>query len=234
MTLPNDPPPRITWSPEARSAASLVIFMHLFALVVAVTTYTQPSVLQQRLHELFSPYLRTLHLTAYPVNYPFARYHLTHALPTDVDYSVQVDLKGADGQAETVAVPASGLQPWVRYRRYQALANATGTLADEEANEDFSGILPRAVAGAILRSRGATQGLVRCRAHYLPELEAMAEVAAGRREPLENFSNTYEAQVFLSGDSIELLKKSRTLDVAPVEGSRNRASTRDVAPGVRP
>lgn len=233
MPSPSEPPPPIAWSSEARSIASLLIFIHLFALLVAVTTYTRPSELQLRLHDLFSPYLRTLHLTAYPVNYPFARYHLTHALPTDVDYNVQVDLKGADGQTETVSVPAAGLQPLIRHRRYQALANAAGTLADEESNEDYSGILPRAIAGAILKSQGATQGQVRCRAHYLPELEAMAEVDAGRREALDNYSNTYEAQVFISGNSVELLKKSRTLDVAPVESSRSRA-TPPPTPGARP
>ena len=61
----------------------------------------------------------------------------------------------------------------------------------------------------------------------------MAEVDAGRREALDNYSNTYEAQVFISGNSVELLKKSRTLDVAPVESSRSRA-TAPPTPGARP
>jgi hypothetical protein len=203
------------WSGEARSLASLLLFAHLFALVVAVTTYTRPSELQVRLHDLFAPYLRNLHLTAYPVSYPFARYYLTHSLPTDVDFSCEVEFTNSDGAVEKVSIPMTGLQPLVRLRRYQAIANAAGTLADAEANEDFNSILPKAIAGSILKRRGATQGTVKLLAHYLPQLEDMGEIAAGRREP--PVTVIYEAQVFTSGGNVELLKKSTTLEVAPVE-----------------
>ena len=105
-----------------------MLFVHLFAVVVAVTTYTRPSQLQRQLHELFAPYLRNLHLTAYPVSYPFARYYLTHALPSDVDFACQVEFQASPGETQTISIPPEGLQPLVRYRRYQLLANATGTL----------------------------------------------------------------------------------------------------------
>lgn len=211
-------PAALQWSPEVRSLVSLLLFVHVFIVFVAVTTYTRPSDLQQRLHQLFAPYLRMFHLTAYPVSYPFARYHLTHALPTDVDFTCEVEFE-ANGQAQTVTIPQRPLWPLIRSRRYQALANATGTLADEEGDEDLGGILPRAIAASVLRSYGATQGTFRCRAHYLPQLEQMPEVAAGKREALENYRVTYEAQVIAQGGVVELLKKSRTLEVAPVETS---------------
>lgn len=217
MSTQTPPPqPPVAWSSEVRSLVSLLLFVHLFVLFVAVTTYTRPSGLQQRLHEVFAPYLRALHLTAYPATYPFARYHLTHASPTDVDFTCEVDYQTPEGP-QTVTIPARPLWPRIRQRRYQALANATGYLTDEEADEDLGGVLPRAIAGSVLKSHGATEGTFRCRAHYLPLLEQMGEVDAGRQGPLENFRVTYEAQVIAAGGTVELLKKSTTLEVAPIE-----------------
>jgi hypothetical protein len=214
-------PPAPVWGSEARTAASLILIVHLFAVVVAVTTYTRPGPLQERLHDLFDPYLRNLHLTAYPVSYPFARFHLTHALPNDVDFTCQVEFS-KDGKSETVSVPEPGLQPLVRYRRYQALANAAGTLADTEANEDFNAILPKSIAGSILRSRGATQGVFRCRAHYLPELEAVTEGDDGRPKAPVNDATIYEAQVLVGERTVDVLRKSETLDVAPADARRGK------------
>ena len=207
------------WSPEVRTWVSLVLFAHLFAIVVAVTTYTRPSSVQDQLHALFAPYLRALHLAVLPVTYPFARYHLTHASPSDVDFSCEVDVKNQDGSVEKITIPESGLQPRVRYRRYQAMTNAMGSLAEGEDNEELGSILPRAIAGSILKQHDASQGTIRCRAHYLPAIEAMGGIESGRRAPLENYRDVYEAQVFVTAGGIELLKKSTTLEVAPVEGA---------------
>lgn len=221
----NSQPSQPTWSPELRTWVSLLLFVHLFALVVAVTTYARPSGLQEQLHALFDRYLRNLHMTASPISYPFARYHLTHATPSDVDFAVEVEIAGQGGAIEKIVIPAPDMQPLVRRRRYQALANAAGTLATGETNEEYTSVLPRAIAGSILKQRGATQGTVRCRAHFLPEIEAMGEVDAGRRAALENYRDIYEAQVFVNATGIELLKKSTTLEVAPVEGSPARSKT---------
>jgi hypothetical protein len=207
------------WSPEARTWVSLLLFAHLFAIVVAVSTYTRPSSVQDQLHALFAPYLRALHLAVLPVSYPFARYHLTHASPSDVDFSCEVDVNKPDGSVTKITIPDVGLQPRVRYRRYQALINAMGSLTEGEVNEELGSILPRAIAGSILKQSDASQGTVRCRAHYLPAIEAMGGIESGRREALENYRAVYEAQVFASAGGIELLKKSTTLEVAPVEGA---------------
>jgi hypothetical protein len=214
---PQVPAPKPSWSPEVRTWVSLLLFAHLFAVVVAVTTYTRPSGLQDQLHGLFAPYLRTLHLAVFPVTYPFARYHLTHAATSDVDFSCEVELKDREGALKTITVPELTLWPPVRYRRYQALANAMGTLAGEEGNEELASVLPKAIAGSILKEQGAVQGTIRCRAHFLPAMESMGTAASGRREPPTN--DVYQAQVFVSTGGVELLKKSTTLEVAPVESA---------------
>ncbi len=213
---PSTPPPQ--WSSELRSWVSLLLFAHLFALFVAVTTYTRPSALQSTLHGLFAPYLRNLHLTASGVSYPFARYYLTHASESDLDFSCEVDVTNPQGEADKVLLPPEGLWPPIRTRRYQNLVNAVGTLAaGGEANDQYSSVLPKAIAGSIVREHGAKQGIFRCRSTFLPDIENMADVKAGRRKLQEN--TVYEAQVFVSPNSVELLKKSQRLEVAPVEKS---------------
>jgi hypothetical protein len=77
----------------------------------------------------------------------------------------------------------------------------------------------------VLARDSASQGVVKLTAHYLPELEAMGNVESGRRGPLENYRTIYEAQVFASGNSVELLKKSSTLETAPVERSKQTQPT---------
>ncbi len=225
-TTASPQPGQPTWSPELRTWVSLLLFAHLFALVVAVTTYTRPSGLQVRLHNLFEPYLRNLHMTVYPVSYPFARYYLAHATPNDFDYSVEVEFQGSAGP-ETVTIPRDHLQPLVRYRRYQALANAMGVLSQPEGNEDLAGILPKAIAAAVLKQHGAQQGTLRCRPNHLPIQEALRQLNEGRRETFEE-PGKYEAQVFVTPSGVELLKKNATLEVAPVERASKTPSGKKV------
>ncbi len=237
MTANHDPqPPQPQWSPQARTWVSLLLFAHLFALFVAVTTYTRPSRFEERLHGLFEPYLRNLHLTAFPVSYPFARYYLTHAGPGDVDFSVEVDLQQGDGETETVTLPAAGLQPLVRFRRYQALADATGTLASGGfGDEAVASILPGAIAASLLKRHQADGGVVRIQAHGLPDIEDMADLTTLAAAARENVSNVYEAQVIVSPAGVELLRTSTTLEVAPVErGPRRRSQPRRQAAPQKP
>jgi hypothetical protein len=204
---PSQPP---TWSSEARTWASLLLFAHLFAVVVAVTSFTRPSVLQQQLHGLFDPYLRMLHLAPARITYPFARFHLTHGAADDVDYSCLIDVQKPGGNL-AVTLPDQELWPAIRYRRYQSLVNAAGSLAQPDANEDLAGVLPKAIAGSILKREDARRSVLRLQAQFLPELR---NDRPAREETL------YEAQVFVSGNSVELLKKAATLEIAPIENGR--------------
>jgi hypothetical protein len=74
----------------------------------------------------------------------------------------------------------------------------------------------------VLKEHGATQGIVRCRPNYLPIQEAMRQLNEGRREAFEE-PPAYEAQVFVTPAGVEFLKKSTTLEIAPVGGSANPA-----------
>jgi hypothetical protein len=102
---PETPERKPVWSPDVRTWVSLLLFAHLFAVVVAVTSYTRPSTLQAQLHGMFDPYLRTLHLAVLGTTYPFARYHLTHANNNDVDFTCDVEYQGKDGATAVVTLP---------------------------------------------------------------------------------------------------------------------------------
>lgn len=241
MTVSTETPrPAPTWSAETRTWVSLLLFVHLFAVVVAVTSYTRPSILQERLHSLFEPYLRNLHLTALPNSYPFARFHLTHAGATDVDFTIEIEAQRADGTTDVVALPPTPLQPLVRFRRYQALVNATGSLATGEMGDAVISILPKTIAGSVLRHENADGGVIRIRSLGLPSFDDIGSLAAMARAARENVSDVYEAQVIVSPDSVELLRKATTLEIAPVEaGNRGAApaptSSAPAAPrGTRP
>jgi hypothetical protein len=236
MALPESPPTepgsatpitKVTWSPETRTWVSLLLFVHLFAILIAVTTYTRPSAFQRRLHGLFEPYLRNLHLTAFPTTYPFARFHLTFAGESDVDYSVEVDALRADGTTETITLPPTPLQPLVRWRRYQALANTAGIVASGDLGDAASSILPKAIAGGVLREQNASGGAIRIRAFGVPDENAVDSLEATARVARENVTDVYDAEVILGPSGVELLKKSTTLDSAPIE---NRPASGSAAP----
>jgi hypothetical protein len=212
------------WSAELRAWVSLALFAHLFAIFVAVTTYTRPSETQSQLHRLFAAYLRNLHLSPYLVSYPLARFDLTLGSPSDAEFTCDVEVEGGDDAGDEISIPQQKMWPLVRYRRYQALATAAGSLAVEEASDDLSGVLPGAIAGSVLKRHDATQGVVRIRAHAPPELEQMSQ-GASARPPSGSTRDVYEAQVFLSESGVEVLKKSATLEVSPVENS-NRPRAR--------
>lgn len=209
-TSANQPPGNpVQWSPEARTWVSLLLFVHLFAVFVAVAAYTRSSGFERRLLRLFEPYLNNLYLSPTHSTYPFARYYLTHAAQSDVDFSCEVDVEGTD--SETLVVPDSGLWPGVRFRRYQALANVAGYLSQAEGDDNLAGILPKTIAAGVLGQRGEKQGVVRVRAHFLAPIDAPAKADRG---PL---TTQYEAEVFSSGDHFDLHKRSAKFEVAPLE-----------------
>ncbi|HEX3728064.1 MAG TPA: hypothetical protein VHV08_17555 [Pirellulales bacterium] len=219
MATPDSAQPQPTWSSDTRSWVSLLLVVHLFAVFVAVTTYTRPSGSQTLLHDLFGPYLRNLHLTPYPASYPFARFHLTLGTPGDFDFLCQVEYVDSAGDTGVVTLPDLAMQPGIRFRRYQSLINAAGSLAADE-EEDVSSALFRAIAGSILQAHGASQGVVRCRTREIPQLAALATLDSVPQELAIKERDVYEARVFVTPDGVELLKQSTKLETAPIERAK--------------
>ncbi len=214
---PNDPP---LLSPGVRSAISLVLFIHLFCLWVAMCSYVSPSGLQMRLRQVVGPYLRLFNFDLNHVTYSPNHFYLTHAQQTDIDFRVTVTTPTASGTAETTVLPEPDLWHTARYRRQLNLANTIGSIVGvDEANEAIEGILPQAVAATDMRRLGAAKNNIVVRGRYLPSLEQIESANAEESNPdsPRYFRDVFTADVFKVGDQINLLKASTRGEVAPVE-----------------
>jgi hypothetical protein len=221
-TESNPPPPSPALPSETvRGFVSLLIIIHVFAVVVALASYTSASRLQIKLSkEMLAPYLRNFNFDMTHVYPAVTRLHLTHADVADIDFALSGELKNAAGQPESWQLPESGLWPRIRYQRQLQLANAAGGLAQREDEE--AEILPRALATSKLQAAGAKSGTLKVTAHYLPNIEDLTSPETARRDP---FNATYYQAVFdaktLAGPmGLDLLKTSAKGEVAPVSGGK--------------
>lgn len=207
-------------SESVRGFVSLLLLIHLFAVAVGLLAYTSASPLERRMVRTMSPYLRTLNFDLTHVYPAVARLHLTHAAPTDVDFTITGTARLPDGKTVDWKLPRSGLIPAIRSQRDQYLANTVGGLTDRES-EELEAILPRAMAAAELRRSNARSGSIKVTAHYLPELEDLGGTDASRRNPDDPsyFRDVYDADALLGPGGIDLLKKAAKGEVAPLTGA---------------
>ena len=213
-------------SPDVRGWVSLFLFIHLFSVVIALVSYVDPSTLQERLRTVLAPYLTTLNFDLNPNAYPTGRFYLTHELPTDFDAVIHVDAKMPDGSERSITIPEPGLWPPERRRHYQALANAASTVVE---SDDYQAVLPKSIAGAILRSWGASSGTVRIERNSPPS-------DADRSNPFRSFqhSTIYEAHVLVSpSGQVDLVKKAAAGEVAPVDKNAVDKDRQDKNPADR-
>ena len=213
-------------TPEVRSSISLALFVHWFMVCVAVSSYVAPSDLQARLQRLFAPYLQTLNFNLSHTYGSAPRLFLTHAALNDVDFIVEVGAQLADADSPRRSLPPHGLSLPIRRRRFQNLANAMGSLVQ---NENADSILPRAVGGVLLRQLQLEQGEMRILRHLLVGMDEAGSSDADARNPYapNYYQTAYEAQLLTTSGVVELMKRSEARDVAPVE---RRAAPRSVAP----
>jgi hypothetical protein len=206
-------------APEARTFLSLAIFVHLFAISVGMLAYANPSPLESRLKRVFAPYLRTFNFDLAHTDYTPPPYYLTHATATDVDFLVQVEFKRPDGSKATIDLPAEGMRG-ERRLRYQMLANAVGSLA-ENGDEARQAILPQAIVAAVLEREGSTEGVVRCRAHQMHDIPTAQATNPARRDPNapELYRIVYEADARLFDGKFLLVKRKAAGETAPVSES---------------
>lgn len=200
-----------------RATVSFLIFLHLFALLVAVLSNWNPSTLAVRLREkvpLVKPYLQLL---AMDQSY-LPSYALTFAMPEDTDMAVEVELNLPDGSQQTYALPSSDLWPRTRWLHEARLAATTGDLTGE-AFRNMESLLPQAIAAHFVAKYGAKGGTIRCLRHFLLEIEN-----AGSIDPYDasRYSKVYEARILVRGDKVQLMKMEAAAEVAPAAAERDK------------
>jgi hypothetical protein len=216
--------------PESvRGFVSLLLIIHLFAIGIGLAAYTSASPVERRLVATLAPYLRTFNFDLTHVFPAVARLHLSHAGPSDIDFTITGTVRLPDKQSADWTLPRKGLRPAIRAQRDQYLANTIGSLTDRESEEQEA-ILPRTVAAAELRRHSAKSGSFKVTAHFLQEIEDIGGSEVNRRNPEDAsfFRDVFEANVLLGPGGVDLLKKAAKGEVAPLTGTTGGAAPQPV------
>ena len=207
-------------SQGVRTVVSLLLFIHLFALGVAVVSnkgeLSSPLQRQLRSVPLLMDYLQFLDMDM-PYNFD-----LTQGELLDIDHVVLVDLTLADGTSQQVVLPDDTIRPRTRRLRYLKLADNMAFLTGDP---DREGLLPGAVAGAIMNRYGVNEATITCRGQYLLTAEDVGSSDLTRRDPYHprRFRTVYEARALRSDGQVGLVKTSS--DELPGATSRAPSST---------
>ena len=207
-------------SSGVRSVLSLLLFIHLTGLAIAVLATVSPvSGLRMQLGTvpIVRQYYQLLHLF---LGYNF---DLTDDAPLDSDLRLEVETNwtGASrADAQKLTLPEPGLGHGLRAQHYRSLIGTTGSLVGELSGgdtESVEGLLPHAIAGKLLAEAGIQSGKHRVRLQMNRSLTT-DEVVPGQQDPLApaRLSTLYEADVTFSGGELILTKAASALETSPV------------------
>jgi hypothetical protein len=199
----------------ARTAVSFLIFLHLFALAVAVLSNWNPSDLALRLRRvpLLKPYIEYLAMDQSYV----PLYGFTFGAAEDTDSKIDVTLKLNDGSEKTWTLPQTDLWPRQRWRHDARLVETAADMTGEDYR-DFQGIVPQAIAEHfVAHEPDATGGTIRCTRQLQQPIEALSSSSASDRDPYDKrwYSQIYEARILISRGGVKLLKSETAAEVAP-------------------
>ena len=203
-----DQPPAKELTGTFRSILSLLIFIHLFCVAVALFGNHSVSTLQSRLISFVGPYTRLLYFDPQVI----AGFHLSHALEVEDDHFLEVE--SVDGDTlYRLPDPESretGLRGGFRYRRWLALMRrmAMNTQEDEYLAE-FS----RAVGQSQLDDENQRIVLRLVRRMPLDLMNSDADVVGP-----EAYVPVYSADVWRDDQGvIRVHKRVQASEAAPVD-----------------
>lgn len=203
-----------------RTAISFVLFLHFFALAVAILSNWSPSTLASRMRNV--PGLRQ-YLQFFDMDQAYiGLYNLHDGMSEDTDATVEVELKLAGGETRTFTLPEAGLRPGQRFRHFSRLAEVAADLA---SNQDLQSVVPQAIAKHYIaqleasgqKLGGGTIGVIRVGHWLLQSMEATESSRAEERDPHSSvyYRKLYEARILRVGGKVQLLKVEEARDVAP-------------------
>ena len=213
---------------------SLLLFIHLVCVGVALTSNLHRSSLQARLIEVLQPYLGLVNLDP-----DFTPYHLTQGQPLDDDHFLEVELvtssnssKAAiDSQPILVTLDRGNRWGFAR-RRYRRLAYTIAYHARAE-NDHLTAALARAAAGLVLEQGADRQAIVRCQQHE-SQPRRLEDLAAGFPEnpaAAQYHRKVYEADVWFAEGLLRVQKRVTDQEAAQLERASREANGTPVDPG---
>lgn len=202
-----------------RAVLSIVIFIHLFCVAIAVAANYGRSALEANLLRILAPYSETFFL-----DLAFTQYQLTDGFPDHDDFlEIQPTTETFQPQGDPVR-PDRGFRGSLALRRYQALARRAGQMGGEEGTDGFLGQIVRGVGGGMLKEQGWTHCIVRVRRRATRVMDPLRQQAAENPDDPSYYSTVYEANVWLDGNEVLLSKREASSQSAPASGSPPRPS----------
>ncbi len=213
---PSDPsPPVPEGAPDGnvRSIVSLLLFVHVFCLFVALSGNYYLSPLQIRLLNALGPYVQLFKLK------PTAPYHLTDASELSDDHFIEVEVTAGAQQGEILRLPESAVRGNSAKRRFNLLAKTMGATSYLGAEQNTAAFA-RAIGAHALNEGNNQEVVVRCR-RYQPQPRQMDPAAAATpADPTAEayLTTAYEARVWRDrSGQVQLLKIEEKKVVAPLE-----------------
>ncbi len=203
-TSPTTSLPASAPSEGLRTLLSFLLFLHIFAVLVAVTSRASNAPIESRLREFpgLRQYVQLLALDAQHT------YNLTNNLfrmDPDFDVRFNVDLKMPDGTTQTVNWPEVEWSSGQRRQRYETMLLYAASVPRGSAIE---GTIPQGVAARLVRERGATGGEIRLQGRRLPA-EMFQPIGAEYQTPLR-------WKILVNDQAVSLVKIESAADSAPV------------------
>jgi hypothetical protein len=216
MTSPRDEsPPEQEGYPgwTARTIVSLVLFIHLFCLFVALASNYYLSPLQIALVNAVGPYVQLVKLK------PTAPYHLTDSTEMSDDHFIEVEVVAGPQQGEKVRFPESkvGASPVGRRAEFFARTIAATGYMGAEPN---TAALAKAAGAHVLAEGDNEEVIVRIKRIQPQERVLDSTNPATPADPSAEpyISATYQARVWRDRmGQVQLLKIEETKVVAPLE-----------------
>jgi hypothetical protein len=216
-------------SQGVRTAITLLLMLHLFALFVAVSskarvlgtpandefTYRRS---QLRNVPFVKSYLQLLHMD---LSYA---YNLTYASPFDTDhvFEIELDWTGETHGDEAVKrqLPPADMGRNLRRHRYQKLARFAAFYTEQE-NSSLESTIPHAVARTMLADEGIEQGNHRMilKRHLLVSWGDVDSLDPGLSDPNHPnyWASPYEADLKFFKGELLITKQEKAFRTAPVD-----------------
>jgi hypothetical protein len=208
---------------SVRTPVTLVIFIHLFCVAVALygrqapVVYPSDGMLKDRLRDKLSFYGQTLGFET------AARFDLTQATLMDVDHRIEYLPKGEDpANNANWQLLSQGMRGSDRYQRSQRLADVLAFLGTLEEDEQRS-VLATNIGMFLLHQQSTPIDYLRSRRHLLQRPEDLTGTPS-QQDPNDatRFQEVYRAQLIDFGNG--LLRPQRVEErgqVAPPTKGRN-------------
>jgi hypothetical protein len=207
-------------SQKFRTVASLLLFIHLFALAIALVSNPRDGMASPLLFRLGSvrflnAYLQTLWMDlGYDYFHTYGNNEFVASISSD--HAAEIELKLADGSTRTIVSPDPQL-PGYRAMRYQNLWNSAGSTVGTTGAES---LLPALIAERLLRENEATMATIRIKRH-VPVTVDRASSSAARRDAndIASFRTVYTGVGQLRNDQFTFQKLESAGDSAPAAGA---------------